>query len=75
MPGPSQAFIVVRSIGGSSSRRSASSGAVGPEPPAALIVECTTGTPNSFASLTVDTTFLSSRSGSMERTAEICEGW
>ena len=35
----------------------------------------TTGTPTSFASLTVDTMFLSSRSGSAERTAASCEGW
>ena len=71
----SHAFMVVRSIAGSSSRRSASSGTVGPRPAATLIVECTIGTPNSLRGFTVDTMFLSSRSGSMERTAANCEGW
>jgi hypothetical protein len=66
---------LVRSIGGSSSSSSASSGTVGCcRPDATFTVEWTIGTPNAFAVFTVDTMFSSSRSGSIDRTASNCEG-
>jgi len=40
-----------------------------------LIVEWTIGSPNVLAVFTVDTMFLSSRPGSMERIPENCAGW
>jgi len=59
----SHALIVVRSIGGLSSSRSASSGAVGLlRPDETLTVECTIGSPKVFASFTVDTMFFSTTS-------------
>jgi hypothetical protein len=44
-------------------------------PDATLIVEWTIGSPKVLAVFTVDTMFLSSRPGSMERTPASCEGW
>ena len=59
----SHALIVVRSIGGLSSSRSASSGAVGLlRPDETLTVECTIGSPQVCASFTVDTLFFSTTS-------------
>jgi hypothetical protein len=69
-------LVVVRSIGGYSSRSSASSGTVGcPRPVATLIVECTIGIRKAFAVLTVETMFSSSRSRSIELTPENWDGW
>lgn len=59
----SHALRVVRSSGGLSSSRSASSGAVGLlRPDETLTVECTIGSPKVFASFTVDTLFFSTTS-------------
>src|SRR5256712_5824560 len=59
----SHALRVIRSIGGLSSSRSASSGAVGLlRPDETLTVECTIGSPKVFASFTVDTMFFSTTS-------------
>jgi hypothetical protein len=72
----SHALRVVRSIGGLSSRSSASSGTVGlPRPDATLTVECTIGSRNAFTVFTVETMFFSTRPGSMDLTAAIWEGW
>jgi hypothetical protein len=72
----SHELMLVRSIGGLSSSSSASSGTVGfPWPDATFTVECTIGSPNVFAVFTVDTMFLSSRPGSMDRTVANCAGW
>ena len=59
----SHALIVVRSIGGLSSSRTASSGGVGLlRPDETLTMECTIGSPKVFASFTVDTMFFSTTS-------------
>src|SRR5260221_8858861 len=60
----SHALRVVRSIGGLSSSRSASSGAVGfTRPDETLTVECTIGSPQVFPSFTLDTLFFSPTAG------------
>jgi hypothetical protein len=65
----SHELTLVRSIGGVSSSSSASSGTVGCcWPDATLTVEWTIGSPNALAVLTVETMFLRSSSGSIERT-------
>ena len=72
----SQELTVVRSSGLSSVSRPASSGRVGfPWPEATLTVECTTGTPKVLMVLTVETAFLTSSAGSIERIVASCEGW
>src|SRR5260370_31151538 len=59
----SHALIVVRSIGGLSSSRATRSGAVGLlRPDETLTVECTIGSPQGFASFTLDTMFFSTTS-------------
>src|SRR4029077_13917968 len=74
--GSSHALVEVRSIGGLFASTSASGGSVGwPRPVFTLMVECTIGTPNSFATFAVETTFLSSRSRSIDRTPAIWLGW
>jgi hypothetical protein len=72
----SHELTVVRSSGGSSVKSSASSGTVGCcWPDATLTVEWTTGTPNAFTVLSVETMFLRSKASSIERTVANCEGW
>jgi hypothetical protein len=72
----SHELMLVRSIGGLSSSSPASSGTVGsPWPEATFTVEWTIGSPNVLAVFTVDTVFLSSSSGSMDRTVANCAGW
>jgi len=72
----SQELTLVRSIGGLASSSSASSETVGfPWPDATFTVEWTIGSLNVLAVFTVVTMFLSSSSGSMDRTVANCEGW
>jgi hypothetical protein len=72
----SRELTVVRSSGGLSSSSSASSGTVGCcWPEATLTVEWTIGSPNALAVFTVETMFVRSRSGSIERTVANCDGW
>src|SRR5450631_3276175 len=71
----SHELTLVRSISGLSSTSSASSGTVDCcWPDATLTVEWTIGSPNALAALTVETMFLRSRSGSIERTVANCDG-